>query len=226
MAVRERPHRNLGAVGSAGPGFARYEMEQLMEGVEHRRLELGEELHSLRGPWGWRDWLALAVLASLTAGVCVVFVTQPQSPRDLLDRTMLSLVPEQGYGASMRTGERLLQRALRLEAAGVDSIPEALEWEAADAFRHASEVARGPRAGMAANDRLAETYLGLGWRYLERGRGGVFGFGRRDDQLEAAERLGACVVGIAPTRKRAEINAFVQELESALDRSVERGCER
>lgn len=186
--------------------------------------EPGDELRTRRGPWGWRDWLALLLLAGLTVGVSVVFVTQPQSARDLLDRAMLGLLPEEGYGASMRTGERLLQRALRLEAAGADSLAEALEWEAATAFRGASEVARGPRAEMAANDRLAETYLGLGWRYLERGRGRVFGLGRREAELRAAERVAACVVGIAPTRKRAEINAFVGELEEVLDRSIEGGC--
>lgn len=197
-----------------------------MEVTESGNMEPDAERRSGRGRWRLRDWLALLLLAGLTAGVFVVFVTQPQSAQELLDRALLGLLPEQGYSASMRTGERLLERALRLEGAGVDSVAEALEWEASDAFRRASMVARGPRAQMAANDRLAETYLGLGWRYLERGRGRAFGLGRREEDLSAAERVAACVVGIAPTRKRGEINAFIEELEEVLDRSMERECER
>jgi hypothetical protein len=71
---------------------------------------------------------------------------------------------------------------------------------------------------MLANDRAADVYLQLGWKYLEQGRGGAFGFGRRPATLAAAEWAASCVVGIAPTRRRAEINAFIAELEDILDR--------
>jgi hypothetical protein len=77
---------------------------------------------------------------------------------------------------------------------------------------------------MAANDGLADTYLELGWRYLARGRGGRFGLGRHPETLEMAERVAACVVGIAPTRRRVQIDAFVQELEGVLDRPFAGRC--
>ncbi len=196
-----------------------------MTRTQERTEDLRRVLARLREPGTWRSLVAVAVLVVLTVSVAVIYAVQPQSPSDLFDRITL-LADREAFGPLLRHGERTRLRAERAEAAGEDSLAVALRWEAARTFERAGVFAPGPREEMAANDDLADTYLALGWRYLERGRGGRFGIGRRRDALEAAEHVAACVVGVAPTRRRSEINAFVQALEDVLDRPPAGRCPR
>jgi len=108
----------------------------------------------------------------------------------------------------------------------LDSIAESLLWGAAGAFERAAASAAGPREELEANDRLADAYLGLAVRHLARGRGGRFGVGRETEELRAAEDIAACVVGVAPTQRRAAVNAFIVELEEELERTAEGKCPR
>jgi hypothetical protein len=196
-----------------------------MAGTQNSVVEPRGALARLRDPGTWRGLAAIAALGILTVVVAASYAVEPQSPRDLLDRLTL-LVDREAYGPLLRQAERARLRAERAEAAGEDSLAATLRWEAARTFERASAVAPGPREEMAANDRVADAYLALGWRYLERGRGGRFGIGRRREALEAAERTAACVVGVAPTQRRSEINAFVQVLEDVLDRPLSGSCPR
>lgn len=182
-------------------------------------------MRGLRDPAIWRGLAAITALVMLTVAVAVTYAVEPQSPSDLLDRLTL-LLDRGAYGPLLRRGERTLQRAERAEVGGEDSLAAALRWDSARTFERASAAAPGPREEMAANDYVADAYLALGWRYLERGRGGRFGIGRRRDTLEAAERVAACVVGVAPTRRRSEINVFVQVLEEVLERPPTGRCPR
>lgn len=170
-----------------------------------------------------RELIPAGGLALLTLSVAAIYVIQPQTPRELYDRAVLAVAPD-SYGPNLRAGERLLERAGRARTAGADSVAESLEWRAIKALERAAERASEPRAAMAANDRLADTYLAIGERYLRRGRGRAFGLGRRPEALAVAERVAGCVVGIAPTRRRAEIDAFVKQLEEALDRPPAAEC--
>lgn len=172
-----------------------------------------------------KNGLSAAGLALLTLSVAVVYATGPQGPRDALDRVALAL-DESAYGPNLRAGERLMARALEAEAAGADTLADGLELRAARAFRRASAAAPGPREEMLANDRSADAYLAMGRRHLERGRGSGFGVGRHAGELGAAERAALCLVGLSPTRRRSQINAFAQELEAVLDRSLAGSCPR
>jgi hypothetical protein len=135
-------------------------------------------------------------------------------------------VDDGAYGPNLRCGERLFGRAARAEAVGLDSIAEGLVWEAARAFEKAAASAAGPREELAANDRLADALLDLGVRHLARGQGGRFGIGRETEELEAAEDIAACVVSVAPTQRRAAVNAFLVELEEELERPAKGRCPR
>lgn len=183
------------------------------------------------GPPGLRRrdlWLNVAAIIGLvlaTAVVVVAYAVGPQSPADFGDRLRL-LVVERQYGPSFRVGDRLQVRAARARLVGRDSLADALEWGAARAFSRAAEAGPEPREEMSANDRMADSYLQLGWSYLAEGRGRRFGLGRRTDALRAAEDIGACLVGVAPTRRRVEINTFVEELEKALGRPMAGRCPR
>ena len=180
-------------------------------------------LASLRNGRAWEGAAAIAGVASLSLLVVLAYVLRPQGPREFIDQIVLA-VDRDAYGPGLRNGERLLQRAKRAEAASMDSVAESLAWSAADAFRRAATAAVGPREELAANDRLADTYLSLGLGYLQRGRGGRFGIGRRSELVQAAENVAACVVGVAPTQRRAEVNAFIEELERALERPAAGRC--
>lgn len=163
-------------------------------------------------------------LSFLTLLVALAYVTRPQGPRDLVDHVLVAL-DDGAYAPRLRLGEGLVRRASRAEAAGADSLADALRWRAGRSFARAANGAQGePRRRMLANDRAADVYLQLGWKYLEQGRGRAFGLGRRPTTLAAAERVASCVVGIAPTRRRAQINAFISELEDVLDRPITGGC--
>jgi hypothetical protein len=170
-----------------------------------------------------RNWLSVAGLALLTLSVAVVYAVEPQGPRDALDRAALAL-DENAYGPNLRAGERLMARALEAEAAAADTLADGLELRAARAFGRASAAAPGPREEMLANDRAADAYLAMGRRHLERGRGSGYGIGRHAGELGAAERAALCLVGLSPTRRRSQINAFVEELEAVLDRPLAGSC--
>lgn len=159
----------------------------------------------------------------MTLAVVLVYVTQPQSPRDLADRLHLMLDSE-AYGANLRRGESLHLSAVRARAAGADSVAGALEWAAAGAFATAAAAAAGPREELAANDGLADVLLVLGHDYLARGRGGPFGWGQDRDALAMAENIAACAVALSPTRRRKELDVFVQQLEEELERPVAGRC--
>ncbi len=179
-----------------------------------------------RGLGGRRRWQGAAARAALvlaTTLVVLAYATGPQSLGDFSDRVRL-VFGDGGYGLNLRAGDRLRARATRARLAGRDSLADALEWRAARLFSRAAEGGSGPRDEMAANDRLADSYLELGWSQLAEGRGRRFGFGRRSDALRGAEDIAACVVGVAPTRRRAEINTFVEDLERALGRPVAGRC--
>jgi hypothetical protein len=165
----------------------------------------------------------VGTLLALTLVVATAYGIKPQSPRDFLDQLQLAFGSDD-FGPNLRVGERWLARALRADAADADSLAAEFRWRATRPLSRAAEVAPGPREEIAANDRLAEVYLDLGWRHLERGRGRMFGWGRRWDALAAAEQLAACVVKLAPTQRRSEINAFIEELEKALDRPAAGRC--
>jgi hypothetical protein len=179
----------------------------------------------LRGAGWWQGAAAVGVILVLSVTVVLMYVTAPQSPRDLLDQLSL-LVDEDAYGPNLGRGERLLERAGQAETAEMDSVAEGFEWKAADAFARASAGAAGPREEMAANDRLVDVYLELGRRHLERGRGGRLGIGRHPEELGLAEDVAACVVGVAPTGRRADVNAYLEVLESVLERPLEGRCPR
>lgn len=166
---------------------------------------------------------ALTGLCLLTFVVLLIYGTQPQNPRDLLDRLTL-LVDSEAYGANLRSGESLHIRAARARAARADSTAEALEWEAARAYARASASASGPGEELAANDGLADALLVLGHDYFARGRRGLFGLGRGRDDLRVAEDIAACFVALSPTRRRKELNAFLQQLEEELERPVAGRC--
>lgn len=180
-------------------------------------------LRRLVGGKGWQNALAAAGLLVATALVVLAYATGPQSLGDFSDRIQLA-VGEGGYGPNLRVGDRLRARASRARLAGWDSLADALEWRAARVFSRAAAAVSGPREELAANDRLADSYLQLGWSYLAAGRGRRFGFGRQSDALRSAEDIAACVVGVAPTRRRAEINTFVEDLERTLDRAIAGRC--
>ncbi len=161
--------------------------------------------------------------ALLTAAVVLAYVTEPQTPRDFLDRLAL-LVDEGAYGPNLRSGKLARSRATRARNVGSDSAAEELEWLAARAYTRAAGSAPGSREELAANDGLADAYLVLGHGYLARGRGGLLGVGRDEEELAVAENIGACVVGLAPTRRRGELNTFLEELEKELERPVSGRC--
>ena len=169
--------------------------------------------------------LAVAGLVALTIAVAVLYALGPQGPRDFIDRVTLS-VDENAHEPNLRAGERLLAGALKAEAEGDDSRADDLELRAARAFERAAMSAPGSREEMLANDRAADAYLALGRRQLERGRGSGFGIGRHAGALGTAERAAACLVGLAPTRRRGQINAFLVELEEVLERPLSEGCPR
>lgn len=180
-------------------------------------------LARFRDPGLWRGLGAGVGLALFTVLVAAAYVMEPQSPRDFADRLTLA-VGGDAYGPNLRSGSRLYARAVRARAAGADSLADAYLWRAAAVYTRASEAAPGPRETMVANDGLSAAYLDLGWRYLERGRGGVFGLGRQPEALAAAERVASCLAGVAPTRRRAQINTFLVELEETLERPVSGRC--
>ncbi len=166
---------------------------------------------------------AMAGLCLLTVTVLLAYGTQPQNPRDFLDRLTL-LVDSEVYGANLRRGESLHLRAARARAARADSAAEALEWEAARSYARAAASAAESSEELAANDGLADALLVLGHEYLARGRGGLFGMGRDRDELRVAEDIAACFVALSPTRRRKELNEFLQRLEEELERSVAGRC--
>ncbi|UCC82461.1 MAG: hypothetical protein JSW46_15995 [Gemmatimonadota bacterium] len=171
----------------------------------------------------WRRVAAVVGLVVLSLAVATAYVVEPQSPRDFVDRLVL-VVEAQAFGPNLRHGERLYARAGRALEIGADSLADDLLRRSQRAYGRASASAPGPREELAANDGLADTYLELGWRYLARGRGGRFGLGRRPESLDSAERVGTCVVGIAPTRRRAQINEYIEELEAVLERPIAGRC--
>jgi hypothetical protein len=171
----------------------------------------------------WRSVGAVVGLVVLSLAVAAAYVVEPQSPRDFGDRVALA-VDGQAFGPNLRQGERLYARAGRALEIGADSLADDLLRRSRRAYGRASAGAPGPREEMTANDGLADTYLELGWRHLARGRGGRFGLGRRDESLESAERVGACVAGIAPTRRRVQINEYIEELEAVLERPMAGRC--
>lgn len=177
----------------------------------------------LRDRTTWRNVAAAAGLLVLSLAVVAAYVVEPQSPRDFGDRVAL-FIDREAFGPNLRDAARLYARAGRALEIGADSLADHLLRRSVRAYARASAGAPGPREEMVANDGLADTYLELGWRNVARGRGGRFGFGRRPESLEAAERVAACVVGIAPTRRRSQINEYIVELEAVLERPVAGRC--
>jgi len=211
-----------------GPVLACRQQYGVTAESQHGARRVSERRHSLASLGDGRTWqgvAAVVAVAFLSLVVVLAYVFHPQGPREFLDQFALA-VNKDAYGPGLRNGERFLVRAKRAEAASMDSVAESLAWKAAKAFRRAAEVAAGPREELAANDRLADTYLGMGRGYLERGRGGRFGIGRRSEEVQRAEDVAACVVGIAPTQRRAEVNAFIEELERVLERPAAGRCPR
>ena len=170
-----------------------------------------------------RTGAAVAGLCLSTLAVLLVYATQPQSPREFLDRLTL-LVDAEAYGANLRIGESLHSQAARARAARTDGWAEALEWEAARAYARAAASASSPGEELAANDGLADALLVLGHEYLQRGRGGLFGLGRDRAELRVAEDVAACIVALSPTRRRKELNAFLEQMEEELGRAVQGRC--
>lgn len=169
---------------------------------------------------------AVVITASLplaTLMVVLMYITQPQSPRDFVDQITL-LLDSDAYGANLRSAESLHLRAGRARAARADSVAEALEWAAVRAFAVAAAAAAGPREELAANDGLAAGLLILGHDYLGRGRGGLMGLGRDREELRVAEDIAACAVALSPTRRRRELDAFVLQLEEELERPIAGRC--
>jgi hypothetical protein len=171
----------------------------------------------------WQRVAAVVGLVLLSLAVAAAYVVEPQSPSDFGDRLVL-VVDAHAFGPNLRHGERLYARAGRALEIGADSLADDLLRRSLRAYARAGAGAPGPREEMAANDGLADTYLELGWRHLARGRGGRFGLGQRPESLESAERVGTCVVGIAPTRRRVQINEYVEELEAVLERPIAGRC--
>ncbi len=172
---------------------------------------------------GVRTVAALAGLCLSTLAVLLVYSTQPQSPIDLMDRLTL-LVDAEAYGANLRSGESLHSQAARARAVRADSTAEALEWESARAYARAAASASSPAEELAANDGLADALLVLGHEHLQRGRGGPFGLGRDRAELRMAEDIAACFVALSPTRRRKELNAFLEQMEEELERTVQGRC--
>jgi hypothetical protein len=170
-----------------------------------------------------RAGAALAGLCLSTVTVVLLYGTQPQSPRDFLDRLTLLLDPA-AYGANLRSGESLHLRAARARAARAGSTAEALEWAAARAYARAAASAGESSEELEANDGLADALLILGHDYFARGRGGLFRLGRDRDELRVAEDIAACFIALSPTRRRKELDAFVQQLEEDLERPVAGRC--
>ncbi len=174
-----------------------------------------------RDVWGVVAGAGGLVLLSLV--VAAAYVTEPQSPRDFVDGLRLA-VDDGAYGPNRRVGERLYGRAGRAREVGADSLADHLLRRSVRAYARASQAAPDPQAALAANDGLAEAYLERGWREVRRGRGGRFGLGRDAEALAVAERIAICVAGIAPTRRRSQINAYIVELEDVLDRPIAGRC--
>jgi len=173
----------------------------------------------------WTHVLAVVGLLALTMMVGLAYALEAQGPGDFFDRVAL-VIDDGAYGPNLQHGERLFSRGSRARALGADSVAEGLAWQAARAFERAAAGAAGPREELAANDRLADVYLDLGVRHLDRGRGGRFGIGREVEELRAAEDIAACVAGVAPTQRRAAVNAFLVELEAELERPLAGRCPR
>lgn len=190
---------------------------------EEKQPRTGRALTRLREGDVWRNVAAATGLLILSLVVAAAYVTEPQSPSDFADRLVVA-VDGEAFWPNLRSGDRLHRRAARAREIGADSLAGYYQWRSVGAYGRASAGAPGPRETMAANDGLADAYLDLGWEHLARGRGGRFGLGRRSEELEAAERVALCVVGVAPTRRRAEIDAFVEELEGVLDRPIAGRC--
>ncbi len=190
---------------------------------QERRARNVGAFRRLRDGQVWRNVAAVGGLLVLSLAVAAAYVVEPQSPRDFGDRLVLA-VDGEAFGPNLRDAERLYGRAGRALEIGADSLADYLLRRSQRAYARASAGAPGPREEMAANDGVSDTYLELGWRHLARGRGGRFGFGRSLEALNSAERVGACVVGIAPTRRRAQINEYVEELEAVLERPIAGRC--
>ena len=179
-----------------------------------QKLRTPETLSALAG-------FGVVLLATLVVGLA--YRTQPQSPADLADRVFLIAFPD-AYGPNFRLADRQLRQADRLAALERLQQAESLRWQAARRFARAGDSGLGAEAAMEANDRAANAFLALGWAYLRAGRGGALGIGGDRAQLANAEKSAACVVGLAPTRARADINAFVEELEKVLERAPSGIC--
>ncbi len=184
------------------------------------KTKLGQKL---RTPETWSALAGVGVVLLATLVVGLAFRTQPQSPADLADRVVLIAFPD-AHGPNYRIAERQLRQADRLAALERLQQAESLRWQAARRFARAGDSGLGAEAAMEANDRAANAFLALGWAYLRAGRGGALGIGGDRAQLANAEKSAACVVGLAPTRARADINAFVEELEKVLERAPSGIC--
>lgn len=171
----------------------------------------------------WRAVAAVLALLALTLAVSLIYTMKPQSPVDFTDRLVLQFNID-AYGPNLRAGQRLQRRADRAASMGADSLAESLEWRAAHAFARSGAGAPGPNEARIANDRAADVYLTLGREYLSQGRGVVLGYGRRVDRLLIAERAAVCAAALNPTERRGEINAFVAEVEDALERPPAGRC--
>lgn len=187
---------------------------QVGEGGRANRLRPGSRL---------RGQAAVAGVIVGTVVVGLIYAVEPQSPRNFLDRLIL-LVDADAYGANRRGGELLRLHAERARSAGADSLALAIEWAAARAYARAAASAADPRQELSANDGLADVYLHLGHVYLARGRGGPLGLGRDAGELSVAENIAACVVSLAPTRRRGELNAYLEQLEEVLKRPAAGRC--
>lgn len=177
----------------------------------------------LRKPATWSALASVGVVLLATLWVALAYRTQPQSPADLVDRAVLIAFPA-AYGANYRLAARQLRQADRMAGLEMRQQAESLRWQAARRFARAGDSAPGAEAAIQANDRAASVFLALGWAYLRAGRGGALGIGGDRAQLAKAEESAACVVGLAPTRARPDINVFVEELEKALERPPVGSC--
>lgn len=187
--------------------------------------------NGLRGLRTWlegaalRQGLALLALAVSTSLVALAYAYQPSSPLDLLDRTVL-LLNGDAFGPTVRVAERSERSARLADREGSEELADSLFWTAAHHFARAGSRASGPQDAIRAHDRAARLYLELGYENLSRGRGRILGIGRRPEALKRAELAAACVRGLAPTSARADIDRFVEEVESVLERPVAARCPR
>ncbi len=128
----------------------------------------------------WRGGLSVSALVLATLAVTLAYLTRPQGPSELLDRTVLILDAD-AYQPNVRVAGRMVKQALRAEALERYARAQGLRREAARRFALAGESTPDGRRAVAANDKAARLYLALGWANYREGKGTVIiGLGREE----------------------------------------------